>query len=240
MVKTLLKNFLFFLSLTLAFSISYGQTEWTGPTTTITKIDFADWTLPANQDMLTANVILTRADNRGLFNIVLETEFDNAGFTSPLDTEWAIGSISDGVGTLTFDTWDNTHGANPPSVVGTPQVIHLITDDIYIDITVTSWTQGGAGGGFSYDRSTDNSLSLPAENPNQNLFVYPNPASDHFKIGGLNDAVQFRVFNVLGSIVLKGDINPNEAIQISRLDSGLYLLEINSTQGTMVKRFLKE
>ncbi|MBT8258042.1 MAG: hypothetical protein KJO49_06190, partial [Bacteroidia bacterium] len=96
MAKFLLRNLLLFIGLSLVSVPGFSQTEWTGPTMTFTKIDFADWTLPANQDMLTANVILTRADNRGLFNIVLETEFDNAGFTSPLDTEWAIGSISDG------------------------------------------------------------------------------------------------------------------------------------------------
>ena len=142
-------------ALTLCLNIQ-AQTEWTGPTITVTKTDFADWTLEENQDRMTPNVWITRANNKGIFNIVVEPEFDNNSFLSPLDTEWAIGSINDGVGNLTFDTWDNTHGANPQSVLGIPQVVHLISDDIYVDLTMTSWTSGqnGGGGGFSYERST--------------------------------------------------------------------------------------
>ena len=53
---------------------------------------------------------------------------------------------------LTFTTWDDWHDAEPPSVIGMDAVVHLITDDIYIDIKMLSWTQGGQGGGFSYIR----------------------------------------------------------------------------------------
>ncbi|MBT8269110.1 MAG: T9SS type A sorting domain-containing protein, partial [Bacteroidia bacterium] len=199
------------------------------------------WTLPANQDALTSNVILTRANTKGIFNIVLEAGYDDTDFLSPLDTEWATGSISDGVGTLTFTYWEDNSMASPPSMVGVPQVVHLITDDIYIDITFTSWSVGGGGGGgFAYTRSTDNALSLPSENLNNDIFVYPNPATDYFKIGGLTDEAQFRVFNVLGSAVMKGNVSPSESISLNGLNAGLYLLEINSDQGTIVKRFLKE
>ena len=34
-------------------------------------------------------------------------------------------------------------------------VLHLIEEDIYLDVRFLSWTSGnGAGGGFSYERST--------------------------------------------------------------------------------------
>jgi len=32
-------------------------------------------------------------------------------------------------------------------------VLHLIQDDIYIEITITSWAQGKVGG-FTYQRTT--------------------------------------------------------------------------------------
>jgi len=39
-------------------------------------------------------------------------------------------------------------------------VVHLISDDIYIDIKITSWEAGSnSGGGFSYERSTNPNLS---------------------------------------------------------------------------------
>ncbi len=47
---------------------------------------------------------------------------------------------------------------------GRNMVIHLITDDIYIDIKFLSWTPGGGDtsglGGFSYERSTPNGLVI--------------------------------------------------------------------------------
>ena len=43
----------------------------------------------------------------------------------------------------------------PQTAVGVPGVLHLISEDIYIDIMVTSWNSGlvEIGGGFSYVRA---------------------------------------------------------------------------------------
>ena len=69
------KKYILIFTIFLSFNINNinAQTEWTGAKITITKADFADWTDPANQDIITENVILTRADNRGLFNFDKET-----------------------------------------------------------------------------------------------------------------------------------------------------------------------
>ncbi len=47
-------------------------------TTTFTKSNNADWTLEANQDRITDNVWITRANNSGIFNIATETEADGS------------------------------------------------------------------------------------------------------------------------------------------------------------------
>lgn len=127
-----------------------GQIVWTGPSITFTKTDFADWTLAENQDRLTDNVWITRADSQGIFNIRVENSYSPP---SPADTEWAFGNAAD-YESLTFDTWFNLHQMNPPSLIGVDAVVHLITDDIYVDIKFLSWTSFAGGGGFSYERST--------------------------------------------------------------------------------------
>ncbi len=128
-----------------------GGNNNTQQTMTFTKAANADWTLAENQDRITENVWLTRANNQGLFNI--KTEDDYTDFTSPSDTEWAYGT-TENLSDLTFDTWENTNGSNPPSMVDQDMVLHLITDDIYLDIKFTSWGQGQLGGGsFSYERT---------------------------------------------------------------------------------------
>lgn len=56
---------------------SMGDSLWTGTSMTFTKSDSADWTLPANQDRITNNVWITRANQRGIFNIRYEREYIN-------------------------------------------------------------------------------------------------------------------------------------------------------------------
>jgi len=129
------------------------NTVWQGSKITFTKEDNADWTQEANQDRITDNVWITRADYQGIFNIAVE---DYYTFTlSPSDTEWAIGTTAD-IGSLTFQNWRDTIEHYPPSLVNQDLVVHLITDNIYIDIKFTAWSENDTGGGFSYERSTKN------------------------------------------------------------------------------------
>ena len=129
-----------------------AATIWTGPATTFTKEDSADWTDEANQDRITDNVWLTRKNSQALFNIKTETGMTKA--VSPADTEWATGLLTDW-DSLTYQpfvAWnDDSVGDN---VVGTQGVLHLITDDVYLQIEFQSWTESDSGGGFSYQRST--------------------------------------------------------------------------------------
>lgn len=155
---------------------------WSGPKMTFTKSNNADWTLEENQDRITDNVWLTRKESGVLVNMVENNQQDtgnengdedgngddNYAYRDPsqtvetvnetADTEWALGTTAD-YKTLTFTTLKELmseefknidNGYNPD------MVLHLITDDIYIDIKFTSWQSGNNGGGFSYDRSTKN------------------------------------------------------------------------------------
>lgn len=133
-----------------------AATIWDGPATSFAKAGFVDFNLPENQDRLTDNVWIARANSTGLFNAARETFYSA---NSPAGTEWAVGTTSD-LGSLTFNTWNGTVGLStpiggPPSSVGVPMVLHLIDDDIYLDLTFTEWGQtSGAGGSFAYRRST--------------------------------------------------------------------------------------
>jgi len=59
------------------------------------------------------------------------------------------------IGTLIFDTWINTNSNNPTSLLNQDAAIRQISDDIYIDIKFTSFSDGGSAGGFTYERSTN-------------------------------------------------------------------------------------
>ena len=158
--------------LTSAVPASADPIVWNGPFITFTKPDFADPTLPINQDRLSNNVWLTRFNARPLVNIAVDEFPDD--FTTPLDTEWAFGPTQPGSpGPITASNFPNLVFAPfAPALdraVGNnvlrygPGVLHLISDDIYLDITFTSWTSGeqGGGGGFSYIRSTPAQAPIP-------------------------------------------------------------------------------
>ena len=126
---------------------------WSGRTQLFEKIDWADWTLPENQDRIRDGVWITRADGSGIFNLALEEDSDGNGGDSPLGTEWAEGDAVDWE-TLTYMSWFDFAGGSPNNhLIGVEGVVHLIEDDIYIDIVFESWTCCGQGGGFSYLRA---------------------------------------------------------------------------------------
>jgi hypothetical protein len=145
-------------SLFAAFTLS-AATVWTGPIVSFTEAT-SDPTLPQNQDRLTPNVWITRGALQGIFNKKTEASFTH--FLSPADTAWADGNLSD-YATLSYTDWNSwAKGIHfgPSSTVGVPAVVHLISEDIYLSVTFTSW--GGSAGGFSWLHSTP---ALPAPLP---------------------------------------------------------------------------
>ena len=70
--------------------------------------------------------------------------------------------------------------------------------------------------------------------------IYPNPVTR----GLLNvnvlgaDAQKFTIYNMLGQIVRAGAFN--DTLDVSKLDSGVYMLEIQVGNATMSKRFIKQ
>lgn len=212
--------------------VSFGQTIWDGETITFTKTGGADWTLEANQDRITDNVWITRANNQGLFNIADETDYED--FVSPTDTEWAYGNTSN-LSSLTFDTWENTNGSNPPSMVDQEMVLHLISDDIYIDIMFTQWGQGSGGqGSFSYERSSE-SLSTESYSANT-ISIYPNPAENYFMIENLESSLPYKIYDISGKLIQTGIANQNQPILIDQITSGIYFIKLKNS---ITKKLIK-
>ena len=221
-----------------------AQTVWTGLSTTFTKTNYTDWTLEANQDRMTNNVWLTRANKSGLFNIIKETESDNASAPAnpaPTDTEWAYGTTAN-YASLTYENFSVLIGQNFSTIVdGQDIVLHLISDDIYIDIKFISWQSGnapgGQGGGFSYERSTDQNLSTNEFNLNKSVKPFPNPSSDFIQVSGLTKSESYIIYTILVAEVQKGSISNQEKIDIRNLKNGFYFLKFKN--GNTIK-FIKE
>lgn len=159
-------------------------TIWTGPSITFTKTNLANPALAVNQDRITSNVWLTRGPSQGLYNAKTESGFIHN--FSPDDTEWANGTTAN-YNSLSYTDWNAwAKGVNlgPPSTIGVNAVVHLKTDNIYIDIKFLSWDASGTGGGFSYTRST------PAVGNTPPSVTITNPASGAIFIAPANVTIQ--------------------------------------------------
>lgn len=222
-------SFLAILCLILNSSILGAQTIWTGPTMTFTKTNFADWTLEENQDRITDIVWITRADTQGIFNIFSESSYTEE--FSPEDTEWAFGTTADAL-TLSYDPWEEAIGT-PPDMMDQDMVVHLITDDIYIDIKFTAWTGGGNGGGFTYERSTDQTLGINNLNQMKKLILHPNPATNHISISNIKSSLNYAIYNTIGSQISRGSINNDGQIDLANYNTGVYIIQFDN--GTSMK-----
>ena len=136
-----------------------AATIWNGPTTNFVNNAGTDPTQEANQDRLTATVWITRGNFQGIYNAATESSFSQ--FASPQNTAWADGALENyaSLSYTDWNTWAKIQHGGPPNTIGVNAVVHLISEDIYLAVTFTSW--GVRMGGFSWTRSTPTSANLP-------------------------------------------------------------------------------
>lgn len=103
-------------------------------------------------------------------------------------------------------------------------------------------------GSFTYGQVEDYTVNITSaareieENTNASTLsfnVYPNPVNgDVLNISEVENAT-YKVFNMLGQEISKGKIE-NEAIPVSNINAGTYLLEVTSNGKSATKRFIKQ
>ena len=127
---------------------------WRGAPVTFTKANGTDPNLEQNQDRITDQVWITRANGGGpIYNAVVESGSDDG----PSGTLWALGTTTS-IGNVTFTSLREALGDGRGAfrgIVGKDLVMYLMEDNIYLDVKFTSWSERREGG-FSYTRSTKN------------------------------------------------------------------------------------
>ncbi|MBL85353.1 MAG: hypothetical protein CMO82_01700 [Winogradskyella sp.] len=107
-----------------------------------------------------------------------------------------------------------------------------------------------SGGSFTSSETTNFCLGstssnqlyntgIVLDNPNQYLKLSPNPVKDILNVDLVGyEAQTFEIINMLGQTVAKGRYT--STVDVSNLENGLYILQVNIGEKTKIERFIKE
>lgn len=85
-------------------------------------------------------------------------------------------------------------------------------------------------------------LGIDKKNLVNSLSVYPNPVSDILKIANADNLANasFSIVDILGKTVIQSKALSNNAIDVSNLSSGVYVLSVSSEDGAKQFKFQKK
>ncbi len=73
------------------------------------------------------------------------------------------------------------------------------------------------------------------------LTLYPNPTDSELNIATIDGrVVSYRIVNYLGQEVRNGKFSNKENINVRDLTNGIYIVEINDGQKSVIKKFIKK
>lgn len=85
---------------------------------------------------------------------------------------------------------------------------------------------------------TDASLAVDNFETSRGIVVYPNPATDVLRVKAKAPIKSTAIYNVNGQ-QLRADLSADNEIAIGHLQSGFYILELNTDEGKILKNFVK-
>jgi len=74
---------------------------------------------------------------------------------------------------------------------------------------------------------------------NSSIKLYPNPVLNELRIE-YDGETSFEIVNLMGQVVLNGNLNKNTIVQTSTLSSGVYLIKVRSGNSFEYKKIIKE
>ena len=107
---------------------------------------------------------------------------------------------------------------NAAQTTGNTEDVYYFDDLEWIDSTV-----------LSIENQLDSKLS-----------IYPNPVKDNLKVlnAAQNKIESIKIFDVSGKVVCVAQ--DNDVIDVSSLSSGVYYIQVSSSEGSVTKKFIKK
>ncbi len=206
----------------LAPAYTPAATLWTGPNITFQQFN------PDPTDIIIPKAVgFDRNDSGPLYNSEAGETGSN-GFSSPIDTLWAFGTLANATN-LSYVTFASLRNGNLAAVIlNKPMVVRLLNEDIYISIMFTDWPSNHMGG-FTYVRSTAPApmVSITSPTNGASFFAPANVPITTLVGGGTVTNVTFNAgTNVLGTVTAAPF-----SLTASNLSAGPYALTAVATAG---------
>ena len=135
-------------------------------------------------------------------------------------------------------------GSNYTILTGSSTFEEIKEDPLEIRIIhnpILSYEGAVTTGNLDIDYINTAVLLSTTEQSLETMKLFPNPASDYITLNiPANDSGIVKFYNVLGQEVLSQELNSiNTKINISELDSGIYLVTIKTLEGSVTKKLIK-
>lgn len=187
-------------------------------------------------------ITLDAIDVSGFSDMILSFDYYNKGYDSSDHAKYEV--LLDNTSAFA----DNT--ANDNSVGGTDlaknnllwTTINTVIPNgtSFVRIRIKAKQDGSADfiGIDNIKLVSDNStLSVDTFNEKTVLKIFPNPTTEYIQISGLKSAVNYSIYNIIGSEISKGTISNEEKVNTQNLTNGLYFLKFEN--GNTIK-FIKK
>lgn len=115
-----------------------------------------------------------------------------------------------------------------------PNLTCIEVDDV--TAATANWTNVDATASFSLDC---NPLGVDEVELTQRISVYPNPVKSQIYINSDVVIESISIIDAFGKIIKSNPIS-NNTIDVSRLSNGVYLLQVNTDEGLVIKKFVKD
>ena len=150
----------------------------------------------------------------------------------PANTNWQY---------LSLEILDDS---NYTILIGTSTFEEIKADTFEIRIfhnPILSYEGAVTTGNLEIDSINTTVLLSTDEQSLEKINIFPNPASDFITLNiSANDSGMATFYNILGQEVMTQELNSiNTRIDISELNSGIYMLAIKTSEGSITKKLIK-
>ena len=145
-------------------------------------------------------------------------------------------------------TWTGTEGADKYNIYRNGILIATAEEAEFVDNTLTindmyCYQVSAVYGNYESALTLPSCITYNGENIHElesAFMVMPNPVNDYVTISG-NDINSVAIYNNIGVMVERYDVDGSSIkVDMKHYNSGLYLIMINSEEGTVVKKIIKK